>query len=187
LSGGTEAPSTVKDPSASTLNIDRLLDGVKLTDDTLNHKPLNRKTTITNIPQIVEIPEGLTQEAEEQFKAVMEENVILKDQVKQIKKTLRGGPVLNYRQGRPKKTEADIPADGIGIKVPEKNGKAKPPLKSIREFCLKCLGGPKAVKECPSIYCPLHTLRFGKNPDHTKTLTDKERKRRSDLARKSFF
>ena len=65
--------------------------------------------------------------------------------------------------------------------------KTKTPLKAIREFCLKCLGGPKAVKECPSTDCPLHTLRFGKNPNHTKTLTDKERKRRSDLARKSFF
>ena len=141
----------------------------------------------TGNKQAIEVPEGLTAEAEEQYKAMAEENATLKDQVKQIRKTLRGGLVLNYSHGTLEKPEADHSACSAVVTGHGQGGKAKPPLKSIREFCLKCLGGPKAVKECPSTDCPLHNLRFGKNPNHTKTLTDEERKRRSDLARKSFF
>jgi len=58
----------------------------------------------TNTANKLEIPEGLTPDAENQFKAVMEENAALKDQVKQIKRTLRGGPVLKYHQEKPEET-----------------------------------------------------------------------------------
>lgn len=39
------------------------------------------------------------------------------------------------------------------------------PLKAIRAKCLDCSGGqPKEVRFCPVEDCPLHHLRFGKNP-----------------------
>ena len=38
------------------------------------------------------------------------------------------------------------------------------PLKAIRQMCLSCSGGPKAVRECPSGNCPLHAFRLGVNP-----------------------
>ncbi|MGV7222470.1 MAG: hypothetical protein ACQ9MH_13175 [Nitrospinales bacterium] len=70
--------------------------------------------------------------------------------------------------------------------APAFKGNPKTPLKAIREFCLKCTGAPKAVKECKSVNCEMFPFRFGKNPYHTKTLADEERKRRSDAARKRF-
>lgn len=39
------------------------------------------------------------------------------------------------------------------------------PLIAIRQNCLECMGGStKAVKEC-DLDCPLHTFRFGHNPN----------------------
>jgi len=44
----------------------------------------------------------------------------------------------------------------------------KSPVKSIRAFCLSCVGMiPKLVRTCPSDECPLHPYRMGKNPSRT--------------------
>jgi len=43
-------------------------------------------------------------------------------------------------------------------------GRGRPSVKTIRKFCLECMGGSsKLVAECKSD-CPLHPYRFGKNP-----------------------
>jgi len=43
-------------------------------------------------------------------------------------------------------------------------GKGRPSVKTIRKFCLECMGAcSKLVAECGSD-CPLHPYRFGKNP-----------------------
>lgn len=42
------------------------------------------------------------------------------------------------------------------------------PLKSIRTFCLGCVGNvPSEVKMCPSTKCPLYPYRFGKDVRQT--------------------
>ena len=43
-------------------------------------------------------------------------------------------------------------------------GKGRPSVKTIRKFCLECMGGSsKLAAECKSD-CPLHPYRFGKSP-----------------------
>jgi hypothetical protein len=47
---------------------------------------------------------------------------------------------------------------------PFRLGKGRPSVKTIRKFCLECMGGrSKLVAECGSD-CPLHPYRFGKSP-----------------------
>ena len=49
-------------------------------------------------------------------------------------------------------------------------------LKSIREKCLDCCGNQYSeVRKCPIIDCPLWQYRMGKNPFHTRTMTDEQR------------
>lgn len=44
-------------------------------------------------------------------------------------------------------------------------GRGRASVKLIRKFCLECMNGSKRlVRECPSLLCPLHQYRFGKNP-----------------------
>lgn len=38
------------------------------------------------------------------------------------------------------------------------------PLKSIRKFCLECVGSSNEVKRCSAEKCCLFPYRFGKNP-----------------------
>ena len=70
--------------------------------------------------------------------------------------------------------------------------KQKTPLKAIRYMCTECLGGPEVqgisnlIKDCAAPGCPLYEFRLGKNPYLKQTLTDAERKVRSDRAKKSF-
>lgn len=65
--------------------------------------------------------------------------------------------------------------------------KHKQPLPAIREMCIECMGGPdnpgyrKLITECPSIDCALYDFRFGKNPHHTKTLSEEQRKKKADI------
>lgn len=53
----------------------------------------------------------------------------------------------------------------------------KAPLKAIRAKCLDCCcGQANEVKLCPSVQCPLHAFRNGKNPYRTKKeLTPEEK------------
>lgn len=39
------------------------------------------------------------------------------------------------------------------------------PLKAIRAKRLECTGRPKDIRLCPSLECPLHLYRMGKNPN----------------------
>ena len=49
------------------------------------------------------------------------------------------------------------------------------PLKSIRTHCLSCSGSSPGVADCGSGNCPLHNLRFGKDPSRKKRhLTDEQ-------------
>ena len=44
-------------------------------------------------------------------------------------------------------------------------GKKRISVKTMRKFCLECMGGTReAVKECSTIDCLIYPFRFGKNP-----------------------
>ena len=67
------------------------------------------------------------------------------------------------------------------------------PIKAIREMCIECMGGrdnprfTKLIETCGSPECALYFLRFGTNPYRSKlSLSDKERKARSDRAQSNF-
>lgn len=64
---------------------------------------------------------------------------------------------------------------------PYRFGRGRVPLKLIRRECLDCNGGPKGVRECPSVRCNLYPFRMGKNPNIS--LSDEEKKRRSEQLR----
>ena len=50
------------------------------------------------------------------------------------------------------------------------------PLKSIRAYCLDCMGGNAAeVRRCPSEGCPLHPFRMGHNPNIKRELTPEQK------------
>ena len=50
------------------------------------------------------------------------------------------------------------------------------PLKTIRCFCIECMGGQgREVKDCTAPNCPLYAFRMGKNPYRSRELTDEER------------
>ncbi|MDH3378271.1 MAG: hypothetical protein OEQ39_15125 [Gammaproteobacteria bacterium] len=39
------------------------------------------------------------------------------------------------------------------------------PLTAIRAFCVQCMGGyVQLIQTCPSVKCPLHAYRRGRNP-----------------------
>ncbi|MCP4183586.1 MAG: hypothetical protein GY761_09750 [Hyphomicrobiales bacterium] len=51
------------------------------------------------------------------------------------------------------------------------------PLKSIRAHCISCSGSSPGVADCGSGNCPLHILRFGKDPFRKKRqLTDQQKR-----------
>ncbi len=53
---------------------------------------------------------------------------------------------------------------GICYFFPFRLGKGRPSVKTIRKFCLECMGGSsKLVAGCGSD-CPLHPYRLGKHP-----------------------
>lgn len=57
------------------------------------------------------------------------------------------------------------------------------PMKAIRAKCLDCCcGSSKEVELCPAPDCPLHSYRFGKNPNIK--LSGEERARRSAAMKK---
>lgn len=61
------------------------------------------------------------------------------------------------------------------------------PVKAIRVKCLDCMcGSANEVRECQLEDCALHPFRFGKNPYHTRTLTDEQRAAMSERAKERF-
>ena len=67
------------------------------------------------------------------------------------------------------------------------------PVKAIREMCFECMGGKQVdgvrtlIADCASSDCALFDFRFGRNPFHTKNLSDEQRKAMAGRARKVFF
>lgn len=59
----------------------------------------------------------------------------------------------------------------------EKDSKGISPIRAIRAKCLECSNGSSnEVKLCPVKSCPLHSFRFGHNPNRLKReLTDEQR------------
>ncbi|AQV02648.1 hypothetical protein B2D07_18940 [Desulfococcus multivorans] len=48
--------------------------------------------------------------------------------------------------------------------------------KAIRLHCLECLGfSPDEVSRCSHQICPLHPFRFGRDPSHTREMTDEQK------------
>jgi hypothetical protein len=48
---------------------------------------------------------------------------------------------------------------------PFRMGAGRPSVKTIRQFCLQCMGGqPSLVRECTSTTCQVWSYRMGKNP-----------------------
>jgi hypothetical protein len=70
--------------------------------------------------------------------------------------------------------------------------KHKNPVKAIREMCIECMGGrdsegyAKRISECPVPVCSLFEYRLGKNPNHTKNLTDEQRKKKAETLKKTL-
>ena len=67
------------------------------------------------------------------------------------------------------------------------------PVKAIREMCIECMGGrgnkgyKELIENCGSPECSLFSFRFGTNPYRSKlSLSDKERKARSERAQSNF-
>lgn len=50
---------------------------------------------------------------------------------------------------------------------PYRMGRGRPSVKTIRNFCLECMGGSyKLVENCSTFHCPLYVFRFGTNPNY---------------------
>ncbi len=61
--------------------------------------------------------------------------------------------------------------------------KQKSPVKALREMCIECMGGrgtgqnySKLIEECGSPDCSIFEFRFGKNPYHTRQLSEEQKK-----------
>lgn len=148
---------------------------------------LSRNMIASDTAKLAKIPEGLTPEAAEQFRAVMEENAVLKDQVREIRRTLRVGLVINYRHGKPAKNRKSAEVST------ENKWARRSSLKDIRAFCLKCVGGSangrkplKAIRQCKVNICPLYPYRMGTNPFQKHDLSEEDRKSRSLAAQERF-
>ena len=61
------------------------------------------------------------------------------------------------------------------------------PLKAIRAKCIDCSAGQLSeVRDCPNEKCALYSFRMGKNPYHTKKLSEEQRKKLSENAKKNL-
>ena len=60
------------------------------------------------------------------------------------------------------------------------------PLKAIRANCVDCMGGhARLVSSCELVDCPLWPYRMGKNPFHTRKMTDEQRQRLVDQGKRA--
>lgn len=55
-------------------------------------------------------------------------------------------------------------------------------LKIIRQHCLLCNGSANEVKLCPAEKCPLHPLRFGRDPEKRKISPEQRERLAKQLA-----
>lgn len=66
-----------------------------------------------------------------------------------------------------------------GIFTQEQISKEKSPLKAIRNYCRYscCCNDFESWKECNNTECFLHHLRFGKNPNNTRTISEEHKQK----------
>lgn len=51
---------------------------------------------------------------------------------------------------------------------PYRLGRGRPSVKTIRKFCLNCMGkSASMVFECTTFACPVYAYRMGKNPNYS--------------------
>jgi hypothetical protein len=50
-------------------------------------------------------------------------------------------------------------------------------IRSIRAFCVECIGGAAYVEECTAIKCQLYPYRMGTNPNISEASREKSRQR----------
>ena len=50
-------------------------------------------------------------------------------------------------------------------------------IRSIRAFCVDCIGGAAYVEECSALKCQLYPFRMGKNPNISEASREKSRQR----------
>jgi len=53
-------------------------------------------------------------------------------------------------------------------------------IRSIRAFCVECIGGAVYVEDCTAIKCQLYPFRMGKNPNISAETKEKSRIRMLD-------
>jgi hypothetical protein len=66
---------------------------------------------------------------------------------------------------------------------PYRMGRGRPSVKTIRKFCLECMGNtPSFVRECDTADCNCYSYRMGKNPAMTGKgyFADQARKKKAD-------
>lgn len=67
----------------------------------------------------------------------------------------------------------------------EESSKITSPLKAIKAKCLDCCCGQYVeVKNCTCKDCPLWDFRLGKNPHRSRTVTEEQRERMRERAKK---
>lgn len=66
---------------------------------------------------------------------------------------------------------------------PYRLGEGRPSVKTIRKFCIECMGGSNAlVRGCITANCPLHPFRFGINPNRTGATKKTSAEQRVEVA-----
>jgi hypothetical protein len=53
-------------------------------------------------------------------------------------------------------------------------------IRSIRAFCVECIGGAAYVEECTAVKCQLYPFRMGKNPNISAETKEKSKRRMLD-------
>ena len=60
------------------------------------------------------------------------------------------------------------------------------PLRAIKQFCFEYNGSVRGEAEkCTSPKCPLFQFRMGKNPYHTREMSDEQKREAAERLRKS--
>ncbi|MFO8089944.1 MAG: hypothetical protein R6U13_08925 [Desulfatiglandaceae bacterium] len=59
--------------------------------------------------------------------------------------------------------------NGVCFFYPYRMGRGRPSVKTIRKFCLECMGGNRTlVAECKNRECTLNQYRMGRNPAYSR-------------------
>ena len=50
-------------------------------------------------------------------------------------------------------------------------------IRSIRAFCVECIGGVAYVEECTATRCQLYPFRMGRNPNYSEAARERAREK----------